>query len=342
MLLIMSVLGGLAAAFAAPIFASGSDEADEESIGPDDEPKDTGENILDEAFATNDGDAPARLDMPIQDDPSDAADTNAGAEIESDALTDAVGPGDPEDAGLQEAPNDTFIQDNPADLFVQDVLPQGETFGLSAQQGTFELEDFDPRVDIARIEMPDDSAAIQTGLAFDGTPEVYATLSDGSEMTLTFPGLAEVPENAIEFSIPQEDGGEDLVLSLADVIELGGDDPAIEPLEDTISNIFVMGDAPEDLPSDLYDQPVDDLDGLVPVSAGSGDDLDDVTEMLDDLMPVAPGSGDDIDTPTDQVAGGVYPGHGGDVVAPGSGDEEDALISVPLPDGYMPVAPNPA
>lgn len=329
MLLILTALSGLAAAFAAPIVLSNEGD-DDEMDGADSHALDSAENILDDAFSD---------DSPLQDPVSETLVQDAPADV---FVQDAPG-----NIFVQDMPSDIFVQDAPPNIFVQDALPEGETFGLDAGAGTFEFEDFDPRVDIARIDMPDDAATIRTGLAPDGTPEVSASLSDGSDMTLTFPGLTEVPERAIEFTIPSEDGDEDMVLSLAQVLELGADIDPEDEVAQAPASIFVMEDDYDPLGLGALDNPIDDLADLLPLAPGSGDAVDELTDPLDDLLPVAPGGGDDVDTPLDPLPGGVpvAPNPGDEVVAgpvaPGPGDD-DAIIPVPLPDGYTPLVPNPA
>lgn len=330
MLLILTALSGLAAAFAAPIVMSNDDDDADEMTGPDPGSMDSAENILDDAFSD---------DAFVQDEPS--------VPFVQDMPGETVVQDAPSDLFVQDAPSDLFVQDAPSDLFVQDTLPEGEAFGLEAGEGTFEFEDFDPRVDIARIDMPDDAATIQSGLAADGTPEVVASLSDGSEMTLAFPGLAEVPQHAIEFTIPDEDAETDMVLSLAAVLELGADASVSSAPAQPAENIFVMEEDFDPSGLGALDDALDDLEDLLPVSPGSGDDVDELTDALDDLLPTAPGGGDDIDTPGDPLPDvtPVAPNPGDDTaaapVAPGSGDDDaDGIIPVPLPDGYTPVSPN--
>ena len=325
MLLILTALSGLAAAFAAPIVLSGDDD-DEETNGTDRAALDSAENILDAAYPDDAIVQDTLNDTFVQDLPSEVAGPDA---TDGTFVQDA-----PANIFVQDAPTDIFVQDAPVNIFVQDALPEGETFGLEAGAGTFEFEDFDPRVDVARIDMPDDAATIQTGLAPDGTPEVSASLSDGSEMTLTFPGLSEVPEHAIEFSIPREDGDDDMVLSLSSVLELGSDAPTTDGLASSASSFFVMEDDFDHLGLGALDDPIDDLDELLPLAPGSGDAVDGLTDPLDDLLPTAPGGGDDIDTPVDPLTDV-------DPVAPGSGDD-DGIIPVPLPDGYSPLSPSSA
>lgn len=318
MLLILTALSGLAAAFAAPIVLSNDDDDDDEMSSAEKNALDSTENILDDAFSD---------DSLVQDPVSETFVQDAPADI-----------------FVQDAPTDIFVQDAPANIFVQDTLPEGETFGLEARAGSFEFEDFDPRVDVARIDMPDDTAMIRTGLATDGTPEVTASLSDGSDMTLTFPGLTEIPDRAIEFVIPGEDGDEDMVLSLADVLELGSD-PSAEGAAP--ESIFVMEEAFDPLGLGALDDAIDDLADLLPLSPGTGDDIDELTEALDDLLPTPPGGGDDVDTPVEPLPGvaPISPNPGDETVlepvAPGLGDVDDDIIPVPLPDGYTPLVPNP-
>lgn len=188
-----------------------------------------------------------------------------------------------------------------------DATTDGEVFDLVAGEGEYEFEEFDPEQDVARIEMASEDATITTGFADDGTPEVYATMPDGEEMTLCFPGLSDVPGAAIELVIPEGDDGAPLHLSLNEVLGLGTAD------DDAAAHTTFVLDGWGDFGDGVFDEPTDDLDGLVPIAPGDGDEVDEPTDPIDDLLPVAPGSGDDEDTPVDPLPD-VTP------VAPNPGD----------------------
>jgi len=215
-------------------------------------------------------------------------------------------------------------------LAFADEAETGREFSLPVAPGDFVLEAFDPEKDSCVVTVEDIDVMVETGWEDDGTP--YISMGVGAAAsTVTFPGLEDVPSDAVDFLVPESEGEDAVTLSLTEVLQLGkvvqaspgattyvldgGDEHPANIFDDTLEDLGDLMPVPP-TPGDLADEATTILDDLLPVPAGAGDVIDEATEAIDDLLPLAPGDGDAVDLLPDPLTD-VVP------VAPNPGDEAD-------------------
>lgn len=216
-------------------------------------------------------------------------------------------------------------------LAFADEAETGREFALPSAPGDYVLEGFESETDRCVVTVGDIDVMVETGWEEDGTPYLSTGVGEAAS-TVTFPGLEDVPSDAVTFLVPESGGGDAVSLSLTEVLQLGklaetitgpttyvldgGQEHPADIFEDTLED---LGDLMPVLPAtgDLADEATTILDDLLPIPSGAGDHIDEATEALDDLLPLAPGDGDAVDLLPDPLTG-VVP------VAPNPGDEADA------------------
>ncbi len=209
------------------------------------------------------------------------------------ALPFVMSGGDDEDVDAV-SPESEGAFDDLTDL-VEAPLFSREYFTVHAGEGLFELSEFRAEFDTCVIKCPDLEVAFETGANDEGIPQVYVTLANGEEMTVSFPGLSDVPGDAVQIEVPVSEVEGPVMLSLNDVMSSGTGDAA-EP-----ANPVFSLDAWDDGNDAIYDEPAGDLADLVPLAPGAGDAGDEPSDLVGELFPVAPS---DPET-DDQPSGGV-------------------------------------
>lgn len=167
------------------------------------------------------------------------------------------------------------------------TLPEFE-FDLGWDEGDYTLPDFDPVADTCDIDISDLDTDFEMGWR-EETGAFFTAVSNDETLTVSFPGLDEVPMDAVRVTVDDPDGDGTLTLTLTEIFARGSQSsPEIKTL------LLDGGDAH---PADFFDEPFGDFGGLVPISPEPGDAVDTGTGPVDDIAPLLPEPGDQIDVP---------------------------------------------